>query len=77
MGRFAADWIDGREIPRVMVANTTLVDSPAAVAAFEDDNAELEATFSDRQKYENYFPLLGNVSYASRHTFWNQDYVPR
>jgi len=76
MGRFGADWIAGRQIPRVMVANTTLVDSPRKVAAFEADNADLDGTFSDRQRYERYFPLLGNVSYASRHTFWNQDYVP-
>ena len=73
---FGADWIAGRQIPRVMVANTTLVDSPQKVTAFEAANADLEGTFSDRQKYEEYFPLLGNVSYASRHTFWDQDYVP-
>jgi ribose transport system substrate-binding protein len=76
MGRFAADWIAGRQIPRIMVANTTLLDSPQKVDAFEADNADLKGTFSDSQRYEKYFPLLGNVSYASRHTFWNQDYVP-
>jgi len=77
MGRFAADWIDGKQIPRIMVATTTLVDSPAAATAFEADNADLAGTFADRSKYETYLPLLGNVSYAQRHTFWNLDYVPR
>ncbi|MHB8658483.1 MAG: sugar ABC transporter substrate-binding protein [Solirubrobacteraceae bacterium] len=77
MGRFAADWIDGREIPRVMIANATLLDSPKAVTAFEADNAAVKGTFSDRRRYEQYLPLLGNVSYATRRTFWEQDYVPR
>ena len=77
MGRFTADWVDGKQVPRIMIATTTLVDSPAAAAAFEADNADLAGTFADRSKYEQYLPLLGNVSYAQRHTFWNVDYVPR
>jgi ribose transport system substrate-binding protein len=77
MGRFSADWIGGREIPRIMVANTTLVDSPAAVASFEADNADLKGTFSNPGRYQKYFPLLGNVSYATRHTVWTDNYVPR
>jgi ribose transport system substrate-binding protein len=77
MGRFAAAWIAGRQIPRVIVAKTTLLDSPAAVRRFERDNADLKATFADRAKYESYLPLLGNVSYAERRTFWNVDYVPQ
>lgn len=77
MGRFAADWIEGREVPRVMVAKTTLLDSAARVRAFETANADLESTFTDRQAYERYLPLLGNVSYERRGTIWNADYVPR
>lgn len=77
MGRFAAHWIDGREIPRVMVANTTLLDSPQAVTAFEAANADMKGAFSDRRRYEKYLGLLGNVSFTTRQTFWNQDYVPR
>lgn len=77
MGRFSADWIAGRQIPRVMVANTTLLDSPAAVRAFEADNRDLKGTFENRSAYERYFPLLGNVSYADRKTFWDIDYIPR
>jgi ribose transport system substrate-binding protein len=77
MGRFTADWIDGKQIPRVMVANTTLLDSPAAVAAFQADNASPKRTFEDQQKYQRYFPLLGNVSFATRHDYWTEDYVPR
>ena len=77
MGRFAADWIDGRPVPRIMVAKTTLVDSPAAVAAFQADNANLKRTFENRDSYQKYLPLLGNVSYAGRRTVWDVDYVPR
>jgi hypothetical protein len=56
MGRFAADWIDGKEIPRIMVATTTLVDSPAAAAAFEATTPSSPATFADRSEVRELLP---------------------
>lgn len=77
MGQFAADWIEGKDIPRIMVAEAILLDSPARVDAFLADNADPARVFKDRKRYEHYFPLLGNVSYATRRTVWQQEYVPR
>jgi len=74
MGQFAADWIDGKEIPRVMIAKSILLDSPARVAAYLADNAEPAGVFADRRRYERYLPLRGNVSYATRRTVWQQEY---
>lgn len=77
MGQFTADWIDGRQIPRVMVANATLLDSPGRVSAFQADNADPAGVFADRGRYRKYLPLFGNVGHQTRHTVWRQDYVPR
>lgn len=74
MGRFVADWVEGRSIPRVMVANNTLVDSPEAADQFLADARDPKGTFEDRARYEKYFPLLGNVSYADRDQVWTANY---
>ena len=73
---FTADWIEGGQIPRIMVAESIVVDSPGAVDAFLADNADPAPVFADRQRYERYFPLLGNVGHASRTTIWRKDFVP-
>lgn len=77
MGRFAADWIAGREVPRVMVAESVLLDSPAKVDRYRADNADPARVFADRAAYERYVPLLGNVSHATRDRVWREEYVPR
>lgn len=77
MGRFAADWIDGKEIPRVIVARSLLLDSRARVDAYRAASADPSAVFADRKRYERYLPLLGNISYATRHTVWRREYIPR
>jgi ribose transport system substrate-binding protein len=77
LGQFAADWIEGKQIPRVMVAKPIFVDSPAGVDTYIADNANPAAVFADRHRYEDYLPLLGNVSYATRQTIWHTEYTPR
>ena len=77
LGQFAADWIEGKQIPRVMVAKPIIVDSPAKVDTYLADNANPAAVFADQARYEDYLPLLGNVSYATRQTIWHDEYVPR
>jgi ribose transport system substrate-binding protein len=76
LGQFAADWIEGKQIPRVMVAKPIIVDSPARVDTYLADNANPAAVFADRGRYEDYLPLLGNVSYAMRQTIWHDEYKP-
>ncbi|MBA2546373.1 MAG: sugar ABC transporter substrate-binding protein [Solirubrobacterales bacterium] len=76
LGQFGADWIEGKSIPRVMVAAPILLDSPAKVRKYESDSANPAATFASRARYEKYLPLLGNVSYATRKLYWKKEYVP-
>lgn len=77
MGRITADWIDGRPVPRVMVAKNTLLNSPAKAKSFRAAAAEPRATYGDRAAYARYVPLLGTTSYADRARYWTTDYEPR
>ncbi|AWK72720.1 hypothetical protein CBI38_15260 [Rhodococcus oxybenzonivorans] len=77
LGQFAADWIEGKQIPRVIVAKPIVLDSPGSVDTYIADNASPAAVFADRTRYERYLPLLGNVSYATREIVWHEEYVPR
>jgi len=76
MGQLAADWIEGREIPRIMVAKSILLDSAERVDAYLAANADPGPVYADRRSYEEYLPLLGNVSYAARQTVWRKEFVP-
>jgi ribose transport system substrate-binding protein len=76
LGQFGADWIEGKSVPRVLVANGVSLDSAAAVTRFESANAEPASVFRDRARYEQYLPLYGNVDFASRHTYWTSAVDP-
>lgn len=74
MGRFVADWVEGRSIPRVMVAKASLIDSPAAAQDFLAAAKDPKSTFEDAARYQSFLPLLGNVSHAERATTWTTTY---
>jgi ribose transport system substrate-binding protein len=76
LGQFGADWIEGKSIPRVMVAAPILLDSSVKVRKYEKDSANPAAVFANRKRWEAYLPLLGNVSYATRQIYWKKAYVP-
>ena len=76
LGQFGADWINGKQVPRMIVAKGVALDSAAAVDRFTAASADPAAVFADRSRYEQYLPLLGNVSYASRHTYWTKPVDP-
>ncbi len=76
LGQFGADWIEGKSIPRVMVAAPILLDSPAKVKKYESDSANPAAVFANRARYEKYLPLLGNVSHETRKLYWKKEYIP-
>jgi ribose transport system substrate-binding protein len=76
LGQFGADWIEGKEVPRVIVANGVKLDSAAAVARFEAASTDPATVFADRHQYEEYLPLYGNVSFAARHTYWTSPVDP-
>ena len=76
LGQFGADWIAGKQVPRVIVAKGVKLDSPAAVTQFLSASADPATVFADRARYEEYLPLFGNVSHATRHTYWTKPIDP-
>ena len=76
LGQFGADWIEGKQVPRILVAKGVQLDSAAAVSRFTSASADPASVFPDRSRYEEYLPLFGNVSYASRHTYWTTPVDP-
>jgi ribose transport system substrate-binding protein len=77
IGWFAADWIDGKQIPRILVAESIQLDSAATIDVYLADNNNPAAVFADRAMYERYCPLLGNVSYETRDVVWRSEYIPK
>ncbi len=76
LGQFGADWIEGKDVPRIVVAKGVPLDSPTAVDAFVGASADPAAVFADRARYEQYLPLFGTVSHADRHTYWTAPVDP-
>jgi ribose transport system substrate-binding protein len=76
LGQFGADWVDGREVPQMVVARGVQLDSAAAVEQFEAAGEDPAAVFGDRTRYEEYLPLYGNVSYSSRKEYWTSPVDP-
>lgn len=76
LGQFGADWIEGKDVPRLVVANGLTLDSAAAVRSYADANADPAAVFRDRARYETFLPLYGNVSHAAREEFWTDPVDP-
>lgn len=76
LGQFGADWIEGKSVPRVLVAKGVKLDSANAVGRFTAAGADPASVFADRGRFEEYLPLYGNVSYASRHTYWTKPVDP-
>jgi ribose transport system substrate-binding protein len=76
LGQFGADWIEGKEVPQLVVAKGVQLDSATAVNQFTTASADPASVFSDRTRYEDYLPLYGNVSHATRHTYWTSPVDP-
>jgi ribose transport system substrate-binding protein len=76
LGQFGADWIEGKQVPRVIVAKGVKLDSASAVSRFASASSDPASVFADRHRYEGYLPLYGNVSHATRHTYWTSAVDP-
>ncbi len=76
LGQFGADWVEGREVPQLIVARGVPLDSADAVEQFEAAGEDPSAVFADRARYEEYLPLYGNVSYQSRQQYWTSPVDP-
>jgi ribose transport system substrate-binding protein len=76
LGQYGADWVAGKQVPRVVVAKGVHLDSAAAVSAFTSASADPASVFKERARYEEYLPLYGNVDHAGRHTYWTKAIDP-
>lgn len=76
LGQYGADWIEGKEVPRIIVAKGVKLDSADAVTRFAAAGEDPASVFADRKRYEEYLPLYGNVSHADRHTYWTSPVDP-
>ena len=76
LGQFGADWVEGREVPQLVVARGVQLDSASAVRRFEAAGEDPSAVFGDRARYEEYLPLYGNVSYETRREYWPSPVAP-
>lgn len=65
-GQFAADWLEGREIPMVSQFNAIELNSAETIDAFEAAMANVAETW---QEADTYFTNLGNISYATRENY--------
>lgn len=73
VGQFAADWLEGKSIPRLVVPpNGAVIEVSSAddVQRYRDDMSDPAATWNDETAREGYVTLWGNISYATRDTYW-------
>jgi ribose transport system substrate-binding protein len=76
LGQFGADWIEGKEVPQLVVARGVTLDSAASVDQFTSASEDPASVFADRSRYEEYLPLYGTVSHASRRSYWTEPVDP-
>jgi ribose transport system substrate-binding protein len=76
LGQFGADWIEGKQVPRMMAAKGVKLGSSADVSSFAAASTDPATVFADRSRYETYLALFGNVSHATRTTYWTKAVDP-
>lgn len=72
---YAEEWLAGRAIPKVIEANPVLLETAEEVEGFLEDMSDPEALLGG-PKMEEYFTLLGNISYENRMSYYDGDGVP-
>lgn len=65
-GHYAADWLDGKDIPMVMQFNAIELNSAETIDEFDKAMANVRETWKSAGKY---FTNLGNISYATRQNY--------
>lgn len=65
-GQYAADWLEGKEIPLLQQFNAIELSSAEAIDAFEAAMGNVRETWQDA---DTYFTNLGSISYATRENY--------
>lgn len=70
MGRFAADWMDGRNVPQAMDILPRAL-TIANIAQYERDIADPRAVYRDPVRRNAYLKMYGNICFSSRDRYMN------
>ncbi|GAA3999912.1 sugar ABC transporter substrate-binding protein [Sphingomonas humi] len=70
MGRFAADWLDGRWVPQAMDILPKAL-TIANIAHYERDVADPKAVYADPSRRNSYLKMYGNICFDSRDRYLN------
>jgi len=65
-GQYAADWLEGKDIPVLMQFNAIELNSAETIDEFDKAMANVKETWKSADKY---FTNLGNISYATRQNY--------
>lgn len=76
LGQLAADWIEGLEVPRVLVARAHPLTDAKSIEEFEQVNRSPREVYGDPARLTAWLPLLGNVGVADKDHVWEQEYEP-
>ena len=74
-GQFAADWLEGKSIPRLgMPPNGAVIEvsSPESVAAYKAAMKDPAKTWNDPTTRSKYVTYLGNINYDQRSSYWRR-----
>jgi len=74
-GKYAADWIAGKSIPRVLLVPPVAL-TKETVPAYNSDMARAAEVFKDPALRAKYLNELGNVSFANKDLYWTNSYSP-
>lgn len=65
MGRFAADWLEGKSVPQAMDILPKAL-TIANIAQYDRDVADPKAVFADPRRRNAYLKMYGNICFDSR-----------
>jgi ribose transport system substrate-binding protein len=74
-GAYAADWLEGRSVPRALLVPPVAL-TRDTIPQYNADMARAGAVFADDELLGRYIQRLGNVSFATKDQYWATDYSP-
>ncbi|MGI5459214.1 sugar ABC transporter substrate-binding protein [Streptomyces sp. CA-249302] len=83
IGQFAADWLEGKSIPRGLGAGTVkdkgvepMLTTVQAVKKFRSYMADPRGLWERPSELAKVVSFYGNISYATRENWWRQEWTP-
>lgn len=76
MGRFAADWLDGKTIPQGICIKPRAISGSEDVEQYRADEADPGSVWDDPDRLSEYVTFSGAISYETRSDYVNGTWVP-